>query len=115
MEGDVLEKHSSLIVFLPIECRFITQVAVMCHKTGNWRILQMPWQKVCEMKFAAEDYVITKSEEEKFRRRMAILKAETNTKYSMIPTFVTPYGILRNSHSAFVMNDLKLDDLFVKL
>lgn len=70
---------------------------------------------VCEMKFAAEDYVITKSEEEKFRRRMAILKAETNTKYSMIPTFVTPYGILRNSHSAFVMNDLKLDDLFVKL
>lgn len=72
-------------------------------------------QKVCEMKYAAEDYVITKSEEEKFRRRMAILKAETNTKYSMIPTFVTPYGILRNSHSAFVMNDLKLDDLFVKL
>lgn len=70
---------------------------------------------VCEMKFAPEDYVITKSEEEKFRRRMAILKAETNTKYSMIPTFVTPYGILRNSHSAFVMNDLKLEDLFVKL
>lgn len=67
---------------------------------------------LCEMKFSEEPYIITKEYEERLRNRMAIFKAETQTKKSLATTMVTTYGILRGIHSGIVQSEVKMDDLF---
>lgn len=68
---------------------------------------------LCEMKFSEEPYTITKDYEEKLRNRMAIFKADTNTKKSLVTTMVTTYGVMRGIHSGIVQNEVTMDDLFV--
>ena len=65
------------------------------------------------MKFSEEPYTITKDYEEKLRNRMAIFKADTNTKKSLVTTMVTTYGVMRGIHSGIVQNEVTMDDLFI--
>ena len=67
---------------------------------------------LCEMKFSEEPYTITKDYEEKLRNRMAIFKAETKVRKSLVTTMVTTYGVLRGIHSGIVQSEVRMDDLF---
>lgn len=65
------------------------------------------------MKFSETPYTINKSYEEQLRNRMALFKASTGTRKSLVTTMVTTYGILPGIHSAIVQNEVLMDDLFV--
>ena len=67
---------------------------------------------LCEMKFSEEPYSISKDYEEKLRNRMAIFRAETKTRKSLVTTMITTYGVLRGIHSGVVQNEISMDDLF---
>lgn len=69
---------------------------------------------LCEIKFSAEPYVITKDYEIKLRERMAIFKEVTGTRKSIVTTMITTYGILRGIHSGVVQSEVIMDDLFEK-
>ena len=67
---------------------------------------------LCEMKFSETPYTITKEYEEKLRNRMAIFRAETKTRKSLVTTMVTTYGVVRGLHSGIVQSEVVMDDLF---
>lgn len=67
---------------------------------------------VCEMKFVAEEYLISDSYERTVRERIALFKHVTKTKKAINCTFVTTYGIKQNAHSDIVNNEVTMDDLF---
>lgn len=69
---------------------------------------------LCEMKFSKEPYTITKDYEEKLRNRMAVFRAETKVRKSLVTTMVTTYGVLRGIHSGIIQNEVRMDDLFKK-
>ncbi len=66
---------------------------------------------LCEMKFAAQEYVITEDEEMKLRRRRGNFIQSTRTKKAVHITMVTPYGIKANSHASIAQNQVLLPDL----
>ncbi|MBR1803572.1 MAG: ATP-binding protein, partial [Muribaculaceae bacterium] len=70
---------------------------------------------LCELKFALEPYVITADYEQKLRNRMALFRAETKTRKTLVTTFVTTYGVTPGRHSGIVHSQVTLDDLFVLL
>ena len=67
---------------------------------------------VCEMKFANDAYIIDKDDEERLRRRLSTFQHLTCTRKALHLTFVTTYGISRNSHSGDVQAEVTMDDLF---
>lgn len=67
---------------------------------------------LCEMKFSAGPYTITKDYEEKLRSRMAIFKEDTKTRKSLVTTMITTYGVVRGIHSGVMQNEILMDDLF---
>ena len=69
---------------------------------------------LCEIKFSAEPYLITKDYEMKLRERMALFKEATSTRKSVVTTMITTYGILRGIHSGVVQSEVIMDDLFEK-
>lgn len=68
---------------------------------------------LCEMKFSAELFVITKSYADQLRNKIALFRAETETKKAIYLTLITTYGTLQNTHAqSLVQHDLKMDILF---
>lgn len=67
---------------------------------------------VCEMKFAADQYVIDAQAEEDLRRKLATFQAVTGTRKALHLTMVTSFGLLKNSHCSRVQSEVTLDDLF---
>lgn len=67
---------------------------------------------LCEMKFSIEPYTISKSYENLLRNRIALFRAETHTRKSLVTTMVTTYGIVRGLHSGIVQSEVVMDDLF---
>lgn len=67
---------------------------------------------ICEMKYAKEEYVIDANYEQHLRERISSFRAATQTKKSLLQTFVTTYGVKRNIHSGIVASEIKMDDLF---
>ncbi len=65
---------------------------------------------MCEMKYSMTEYVITLSEED-YRKRIADFTSITKNKRPVIFTMITPYGVLKNSHSGIVSRLLTLEDL----
>lgn len=66
----------------------------------------------CEMKFVTEEYVISKAYEEQLRDRLALFKRSSKTRKAVACTFVTTFGVKKNSHSGIVSSEVTLDDLF---
>lgn len=64
------------------------------------------------MKYAKEEYVIDANYEQRMRERISSFHAATQTKKSLLQTFVTTYGIKRNLHSGIVASEIRMDDLF---
>jgi hypothetical protein len=73
------------------------------------------WLKViniCEMKFSALPYVLSKSDDLNLRNKFAVFKSETKTNKSLQLVFITPYGCIQNKYSALIQNNLNIEDLF---
>ena len=67
---------------------------------------------LCEMKFASSEYEINDMEERRARARKKLFKETTGTKKAVHLTYVTTYGLKRNTHSGIVQSEVTLDDLF---
>ena len=67
---------------------------------------------LCEMKFASTEYEIKDSEDRHARARKELFKVTTGTRKAVHLTYVTTYGLKRNSHSCIVQSEVTLDDLF---
>jgi len=65
-----------------------------------------------EMKFASEDYVITKEIDKDLRRKRSDFKRATATRYAVQTVMVTPYGLFENAYSKNVSVSIDADDLF---
>ena len=91
----------------------------------SWRSKQAPHAQVdmiieradrlinlCEIKYTMVEYLITASEDMKFRNRISTFIRESKTKFSVIPTWITPYGLSQNEYSANVTYQVTMDDLF---
>lgn len=68
---------------------------------------------LCEMKFSESPFILTKSEAENIRKKMAVFRHETGTKKAIFPTFITTFGVVKNEHSiGLIQQQVQLDDLF---
>jgi hypothetical protein len=70
---------------------------------------------VCEAKFSHEPYIIDKDYESKLLMRNAIFKSQTKTNKALSITFITISGIMPNTHSGIVRNEVKAEDLFAEI
>ena len=67
---------------------------------------------ICEMKYAKEEFEITKDYEAKLQNKLTLFAEETGTRKSLILTLVTTHGVKQNAHSGIVQSEVLLDDLF---
>ena len=67
---------------------------------------------LCEMKFASEKFTIDVDYAARLREKVGAFKRETGTRDNCHLTFVTTYGLRRNSHCGMVQSEVTLDDLF---
>ena len=67
---------------------------------------------LCEMKFASGEYEISSAYETALRNKMEAFRRETKTKDTLHLTFVTTYGLVRNSHASIARSQVTLEDLF---
>ena len=67
---------------------------------------------LCEIKYTQSEYVITAEEGQKFRSRTAAFTREAKTKYGILPTWITTYGLFKNEYSSAVQYQVLMDDLF---
>jgi uncharacterized protein len=69
---------------------------------------------VCEMKFVATPYELTKKEAEKIHSRRELFRQKTNTSKYLINTMIAPFGLKNNEFSASVVDKaLALEALFL--
>lgn len=69
---------------------------------------------LCEMKFSINPFEINKAYAATLRNKVGTFKAETGTRKSVFLTFVTTFGLKKNSHAAgLVQNELTMEALFV--
>ena len=68
---------------------------------------------LCEIKWAAAEFILTKSYTAELRRKMTLFKHYSNTKKQVFLTFLTTFGLVKNEHSlGLVDTELSLDSLF---
>jgi uncharacterized protein len=69
---------------------------------------------LCEMKFYASEYELSKKEAEKLRIRRELFRQKTQTNKYLINTLVTTFGLKVNEYSASTVDKvLKIDALFL--
>ena len=64
------------------------------------------------MKYARDEYEITKSYDSQLASRMRIFRKVTKTRKSLLPSFVTPNGLLDNMYARKISREVKGDALF---
>ena len=67
---------------------------------------------VCEMKFSASEYALTKRDDEAMRNRINDIQLSTHTSFALHPTLVTTYGLRTNKYSGSIQSVITADDLF---
>ena len=68
---------------------------------------------LCEMKFSKSQYRITEAYEQLLRQRLELFQSSTKTKYSLVITFVTTYGIADGLHLSLVHSEVTMEQLFI--
>ncbi len=68
---------------------------------------------ICEMKYCNGEYEIDKSYDSHLAHRMKVFKKVTKTTKTLIPTFITPYGLYNNMYARKVSRQVVGDDLFL--
>ena len=98
-------------VFLPKSCRnrifFVTlrQIDLLIDRSD--KVIT-----VCEMKYSTQEYEIDKEYDSHVARRMRIFTKVTKTRKTIIPTYITPYGLYNNMYSRKIPRQVTGDDLF---
>lgn len=67
---------------------------------------------LCEMKFALDEYAVTKEVDTSIRRKIHDFTTLTKTKYAVHPTLVTTFGLKENAYSPAIQAVVTADDLF---
>jgi AAA+ ATPase superfamily predicted ATPase len=68
---------------------------------------------VCEIKFSNDVYPINKDLVKNFENKLLVFRKVTQTKKSLLPVFITTFGVEKNELSKqFVQNEVVLKDLF---
>lgn len=67
---------------------------------------------LCEMKFASDDFAISKGVEESLRHKASDFKALTKTRSAVHVTLVTTYGLKDGRYAGVVQSVVTSDDLF---
>lgn len=68
---------------------------------------------ICEAKFSLAPYEIDFEYEQKLRNKIEAFSKETSTKKALHLTLISANGLLHNSHSGIVQNEINGEDLFV--
>ena len=68
-----------------------------------------------EMKFSEGSYTISKDYERRLQERKLLFMSVTGITHGVVHTFITPSGITRGTHSAFIHSQLTANDLFAEL
>ena len=69
---------------------------------------------ICEMKYAHDEYEITKSYDSQLTQRMRMFRKVTKTRKSLIPAFITPNGLLNNMYARKIPREVKGEQLFAE-
>ena len=69
---------------------------------------------LCEMKYARDDFTVTKGVEESLRHKASDFRALTRTRSALHVTVVTTYGLKENRYSGSVQSVVTADDLFAE-
>lgn len=68
---------------------------------------------LCEMKYTDSEYVLGKAEVETLQHKKQVFRKITKNSKTLFTTFISTYGVRKNSHSLSVLDQqLILDDLF---
>ena len=67
---------------------------------------------LCEMKYAQDDFAMTKVTEESLRHKVSDFRTLTGTRSALHVTVVTTYGLKANKYSGMVQSVVTADDLF---
>ena len=67
---------------------------------------------VCEMKFSIGKFTMSSTYADYLRDRIEFFKAKTQTKYAVVQTLVTTYGVAEGINSGIVQQEVTMDDLF---
>lgn len=67
---------------------------------------------LCEMKFCKAEYRITEAYEQLLRQRLELFQTTTKTKYALVITFVTTYGVADGLHHSLVHSEVTMNQLF---
>jgi len=66
------------------------------------------------MKYAVNEFIIDKSQDEILRKKKSAFICETKTRKAVHITMVTTYGVKRNEYWNNIQSEVMMDDLFVK-
>ena len=67
---------------------------------------------LCEMKFSATEYAITRQYADTLTSRRELFRTQTGTRKALYLTIVTPYGLVHNEYAGTVQQSLTIDQLF---
>lgn len=67
---------------------------------------------LCEIKFCTGPYSINSKYEEEIRNRIQLFQERTKTKYTLISTFITTYGVKNPNEHSIVNNEIIVEQLF---
>ena len=67
---------------------------------------------VCEMKYARDEFAVTKDVEESLRRKVSDFRALTKTRSAVHVTLVTTYGLKEGKYASSIQSVVTADDLF---
>ena len=70
---------------------------------------------LCEMKYSSKEFAIDGSYEETLRTRLETFAHHTKTNNSLRTTMITTYGVKPNKYSGIMDDQVRLDDLFVRM
>lgn len=67
---------------------------------------------LCEMKFTEQAFEIDKNYADRLRTKAGEFKNATKTRYGLVTTMVTTYGIVQNKYSYLAQSQITMDDLY---
>ena len=67
---------------------------------------------VCEMKYSASPYILSKKDLDGLNRKIEDLRIATGTRYAIYPTLVVAGGLKKNAYALSIPSIIVLDDLF---
>ena len=70
---------------------------------------------LCEMKYSFGKYTFTKKDADSLLNKIAAIKNASETKCSIHPVLVTPYGLTEGVNTGLIQAVIKAEELFVKM